>query len=192
MIDSNTYNLKHFASTSMFQLSLSLATEVYTCTGNCIALILLSSAERNSSKSIWRRECMGKLNVFKHVANGITVFCPCQPCIPFNSNDPLYRQLLNMLHYELIAIMNGSISSQLPPMLPISNVFCLQLTNDAWCVISLAGSVPNISSRNGISDCSFPQSLPTILHILLWIKTISKSAVNYALITREMFSHSEI
>ena len=49
----------------------------------------------------------GKLHIFKHTVNGITDFSPCQPCVPFNSNDPLYQQLLNLLHYQFIDIMNG-------------------------------------------------------------------------------------
>ena len=64
-----------------------------------------------------------KLNVFKHAANGITDFCPCQLCIPFNSNDPLYRQLLDLRHYEFIDIMNGPISSELPPTFPLAMCF---------------------------------------------------------------------
>ena len=121
----------------MFQLSLSLPRSIHVLAIGlhwyCYPVLKEIVPNPSGGENV-----RGKLNVFKHAANGITDFCPCQPCIPFNSNDPLYRQLLDLLHYEFIDIMNGPISSELPPTFPISNVFCLQLTNDIWCVISLA------------------------------------------------------
>jgi hypothetical protein len=50
-------------------------------------------------------------------------------------------------------------------------VFFLQLTNDIWCVISLA-RFHTFPEEMETSDCSFPQCLPTILSTLLWIKTL--------------------